>query len=130
MDATEKLAPDVGTAAACRAMGVPRATLYRRRKPSPPKMVDQSKRRQPRALDDGERREVLDLLHSSRFVDKSPTSVYAKLLDEGTYHCSPRTMYRILHDSSEVRERRNQLRHPNYKKPELLPFLACVQKTQ
>jgi len=120
MDATEKLVPDVGTAAACRAMGVARATLYRRRKPSRPKTADQPKRRQPRALDDAERRAVLDLLHSARFVDKSPASVYAKLLDEGTYHCSPRTMYRILHDSREVRERRNQLRHPNYKKPELL----------
>ena len=61
-----------------------------------------------------------DLLHSERFVDQSPAAVYAALLDEGTYHCSIRTMYRILHDCREVRERRNQLRHPNYKKPELL----------
>jgi putative transposase len=63
---------------------------------------------------------VLDVLHSPRFVDKAPAAVYAALLDEGTYHCSIRTMYRILHDAREVRERRNQLRHPNYKKPELL----------
>ena len=63
---------------------------------------------------------VLDLLHSPRFVDKAPAAVYATLLDEGTYHCSIRTMYRILHDAREVRERRNQLRHPKYKKPELL----------
>jgi len=120
MDATEKLAPDVGTAAACRAMGVARATLYRRRNPSPPKEGDRPKRRQPRSLDEPQRREVLDLLHSPRFVDKSPPTVYATLLDEGTYHCSIRTMYRILHDCQEVRERRNQLRHPNYNKPELL----------
>jgi len=59
-------------------------------------------------------------LHSPRFIDKSPAAVYAALLDEGSYHCSTRTMYRILHDHREVRERRNQLRHPNYKKPELL----------
>ena len=120
MDASETLAPDVGTAAAYRAMGVARATLYRRRKPSPPKTGNRPKRRQPRSLDEAERRGVLDLLHAPRFVDKSPAAIYAKLLDEGTYHCSLRTMYRILHAAHEVRERRNQLRHPHYKKPELL----------
>jgi putative transposase len=123
MDAAEQLAPDVGTAAACRAMGVARASLYRRRQP--PKVDDQPPRRQPprrqpRALDDSERREVLDVLHAPRFVDQSPADVYAALLDEGTYHCSIRTMYRILHGAREVRERRNQLRHPSYRKPELL----------
>ena len=120
MDASEKLAPQVGTAAACRAMGVARATLYRRRKSSRPKTGDRPKRRQPRALDEIERRGVLDVLHSPQFVDKTPVTVYATLLDEGTYHCSIRTMYRLLHDAREVRERRNQLRHPKYKKPELL----------
>jgi len=120
MDASENLAPDLGTAAACRAMGVARATLYRRRKPSRPKTDDRPKRRQPRALDEAERRGVLDVLHSPRFVDKAPATVYAALLDEGTYYCSIRTMYRILRGADEVRERRNQLRHPKYKKPELL----------
>jgi len=120
MDAAETLAPDVGTAAACRVMGVARATLYRRRRPKEPRDETRPKRRQPRALDYRERQVVLDVLHSPRFVDKSPAAVWAALLDEGTYHCSIRTMYRILHDHDEVRERRNQLRHPNYKKPELL----------
>ena len=120
MDASEKLAPDVGTAAACRAMGVARATFYRRRKSLRPSRGEWPKRRQPRALGEAERRGVLDLLHSARFVDKAPATVYATLLDEGVYHCSIRTMYRILHDAKEVRERRNQLRHPKYKKPELL----------
>jgi putative transposase len=59
-------------------------------------------------------------LHSERFVDKAPAEVWATLLDEGTYQCSIRTMYRILSAHGEVRERRNQLRHPNYRKPELL----------
>jgi len=63
---------------------------------------------------------VLDALHSERFVDKAPAEVYATLLDEGTFLCSVRTMYRILAEASEVRERRNQLRHPRYEKPELL----------
>ena len=120
MDAAEKLASDVGTAAACRAMGVSRATVYRRRKTPSANAQQRGKRRQPRALLDQERQEVLDVLHSPRFVDKAPATVYAALLDKGTYHCSIRTMYRILHDAREVRERRNQLRHPNYKKPQLL----------
>ena len=120
MEATEKLAPDVGSAAACRAMGVSRATLYRRRNPSRRNKSERTIPRQPRALKAEERRKVLDLLHSPRFVDKPPPAVYASLLDEGKYHCSVRTMYRILHDNDEVRERRNQLRRPNYKKPELL----------
>jgi len=59
-------------------------------------------------------------LHSERFVDKSPAEVHACLLDEGTYRCSVRTMYRILSQENEIRERRNQLRHPTYQKPELL----------
>ena len=63
---------------------------------------------------------MLDILHTERFVDKAPTEVYATLLDEGTYHCSVRTMYRILSEAAEVRERRNQARHPKYQAPELL----------
>jgi len=120
MDAAEELATDVGTAAACRAMGVSRATVYRRRSRQSTSGEARCKRRQPRALNSEQRQSVLDVLHSNRFVDKAPAAVYAALLDQGTYHCSIRTMYRILHDCREVRERRNQLRHPNYKKPELL----------
>ena len=61
-----------------------------------------------------------ELLNSERFADQSPYEVYASLLDEGIYHCSIRTMYRILEENAEVQERRNQLRHPSYTKPELL----------
>lgn len=60
------------------------------------------------------------MLHSERFVDQSPAEIYATLLDEGRYLCSVRTMYRILEAEDEVRERRNQARHPHYRKPELL----------
>ncbi len=67
-----------------------------------------------------ERQAVLAILHSDRFVDTAPATVYATLLDEGRYHCSIRTLYRILDEQAEVRERRNQLRHPVYQKPELL----------
>jgi putative transposase len=60
------------------------------------------------------------MLHSERFVDRSPAEVYATLLDEARYFCSVRTMYRILGANQEVRERRDQRRHPAYRKPELL----------
>jgi putative transposase len=76
--------------------------------------------RPARALAVDERQGVLDLLREERFVDQAPAEVYATLLDEGLYRCSIRTMYRILHENDEVRERRQQLRHPLYVKPELL----------
>jgi putative transposase len=59
-------------------------------------------------------------LNSERFQDCAPREVYATLLDEGRYLCSWRSMYRILDEHQEVRERRNQLPHPSYTKPELL----------
>ncbi len=62
----------------------------------------------------------MDTLTSERFVDRAPAEVVATLLDEGTYLCSERTMYRILASQASVRERRNQLRHPVYAKPELV----------
>jgi putative transposase len=79
-------------------------------------------RRQPsrRALTADEQRTVLARLHEPRFVDLAPAEVYATLLDEGHYHCSERTMYRLLATQHEGRERRNQLRHPHYAAPELL----------
>ena len=61
-----------------------------------------------------------EVLNSERFQDCAPRQVYATLLDEGRYLCSWRTMYRILQAHAEVRERRDQLRHPSYSKPELL----------
>jgi putative transposase len=116
MDAAKSLAPTVGVAAACEALNVPRASFYRHQEP--PK--DKTSPVPPRRLPDDERQVVLEHLHSERFVDKAPAEVYATLLDEGKYFCSERTMYRILVENEEVRERRNQLRHPNYTKPELL----------
>lgn len=82
--------------------------------------MPKERRGQPRALRDEERKAVLDELRSERFADLAPAQVWANLLEEGKYLCSVRTMYRILHAHSEVRERRNQLRHPTYKKPELI----------
>jgi putative transposase len=120
MRAVEELSPQVGTAAACRSLGMPRATLYRHRRPRPPVTTATPRPKPPRALSDQERRQVLDVLHSPPFADKAPAEVYAALLDQGQYLCSIRTMYRILDDQQEVRERRNQLRHPDYPKPQLV----------
>src|SRR3972149_5571820 len=46
--------------------------------------------------------------------------VQAPLLEEQTYLCSTRTMYRLLDAAQEVRERRDQARHPVYARPELV----------
>ena len=116
--AAQALASRVGVAPACEALGVSRATFYRRKRPTP---GHQQPRPMPaRALCQSERERVLDMLVSPRFVDRSPAEVLATLLDDGQYLCSERTMYRVLADSQSLRERRNQLQHPQYAKPELV----------
>ncbi len=118
MVATKDLGEKVGVFDACEAMGVPRSSFYRRQKVTPP--VEARPRTSPRALTQDERQMVLDELHSERFIDQAPRPVYAALLGEGRYLCSVRSMYRILESCGEVRERRNQRRHPNYVKPQLI----------
>jgi putative transposase len=117
----EKLGQEIGITKSCQALVVPRSCVYRARtaheqtgrpvtKPKP----------HPRSLRQDEKEQVRHILNSERFQDLAPREVYATLLDEGIYHCSWRTMYRILEEHDEIRERRNQLTHPNYQKPELL----------
>jgi putative transposase len=118
--AVEELAPLVGTRPACRALGVAAATMYRRRRPVQAATKPRPRPRPARSLSPPEREEVLQVLRSDRFVDSSPAQVWATLLDEGRYLCSERTMYRLLTEHQEVRERRDQLTHPAYTKPELL----------
>jgi putative transposase len=113
------LAQTVGIRTACAALGVSRAQYYRRREPTAPSRP-RSGGEQPRALSAGERQAVLAVLQSERFRDAAPAEVYATLLEEGTYLCSPRTMYRLLAAAQQVRERRDQARHPVYTRPELL----------
>jgi putative transposase len=110
---------ELGAATACAALDLPRASYYRHLKPTPFKPV-RVRARPARALGELERQEVLDTLHSELYIDKAPAEVQAELLDQGRYLCSTRTMYRLLDEAKEVRERRNQLRHPSYQKPELL----------
>lgn len=120
MNAATQLASQVGTAPACAAIGVARATFYRYRQVAESPRPAKPRPTPPRALSAEERQIVLDELRSERFVDRAPAEVYATLLDEDRYLCSIRTMYRVLHSAREVRERRDQLRHPHYHKPELL----------
>jgi len=127
MDAVIHLAPTVGTFAACDFLGVARASFYRQRpvlgppeSPALPPTLPAVRPAPARALSQIERASVLTVLHEERFQDRSPAAVQATLLDEGQYLCSTRTMYRILEDEGESRERRDQLVHPAYQRPELL----------
>ncbi len=123
MDAVSVLSPDIGLVAACNALNVNRANVYReqvrQRAPLVPPMPA-FRPRPPLAFSDPERQAVLDVLYSERFADAAPATVYATLLDDGIYVGSVRTMYRLLEACGQSRERRRQSVHPGYVKPELL----------
>jgi putative transposase len=126
MDALDQavatLAPVVGTVRACRAVGQPRSSWYRRHRQSPTPSCPPrpAPAPQPRALQAAERQQVLDVLHQERFWDTAPSSVYATLLDEGVYLASVSTMYRLLRERGETGDRRRHATHPPRVKPELL----------
>ena len=101
----------------CAGLGMGRASFYRWQRAS---LAVVTERFHPRALSANEQQDVLGVLNSERFWDQAPGEVYAALLDEGRYLCSERTMYRILADNEQVRERRDQIRHPRYQAPELI----------
>lgn len=115
-----RLAPEVGFKRACSVLAVPRSTGRRLLSPHRPTNKKRPRKPHPRALSPEERAKVAEHLHSPRFVNTAPAEVFATLIDEGIYLASPSTMYRILHQHNEVRERRNQARHPSYARPELL----------
>jgi len=120
-EAIGQLTPIVGTTAALATVGADRATWYRKHRQSPPpQRPERVATPQPRALTLVERKEIKRTLESDEFVDEAPATVYAKLLDQGTYLASVSTMYRVLHEHDEVRERRRQATHPAHKKPELI----------
>jgi putative transposase len=125
MAALEQTPATVPVAAACRALGASRATLYRRTTPPVPP-VPRSPRRLPRRLSDAERAHVLAVLDAPTYVDQPPAEVYAALLSAGTYLCSIRTMYRVLAAAGEVGERRAQRRHP----PRAVPRLVATAPNQ
>lgn len=121
LETVDELADKTSMRTACKMMGVPRSSVYRLKRPKPAKSeAERSRPASPRGLSTEEQEQVRDLLNSEQHQDNSPRTVYAQLLDEGSYLCHWRTMYRILEVFEEVRERRNQVRRPNYTKPELL----------
>ena len=114
-----ELQPLVKTKQACRLLGKPRATHYRRLRPG----VLRERRPRPtppNALSPAERQAVLDALHRPDHADLPPAQVWARLVDEGTYLASISTMYRLLRASGESRDRRRQRTHPARTKPQLL----------
>ena len=120
MPAVSELAVTVGIQPACAALSVPRASYYRWQQRAGAVAPAAPRPRPVRALTATEQESVLSCLHEERFQDRSPAAVYATLLDEGHYHCSIRTLYRLLEERGESHERRDQLTHPPYQKPELL----------
>jgi putative transposase len=117
IDLAEQVEPPVPVKRACEALGLSRATLYRRT--SPPQVPAPAERRSPRKLADAERQAIIDVLHSPEFADQPPREVYAALLSRGVYLASIRTMYRILQALGESKERRAQRSLPRPVKPVL-----------
>ena len=122
MNAAFELSLNVGRKPACEAVNVPRATFYRYLHRLGRPGTDNGPRAiPPLSLTQIERQNVINILHSERFQDKTPYETFATLLDEGQYHCSIRTMYRILKsEHGDVKERRKGHQRTQYKKPELL----------
>ena len=122
MDEALRFSQSHGVRAGCQALDLPPSSLYREklRRERPAAQDPPPRPASPRAMSPPQKEAVVEVLHSRRFIDKAPAAVWAELLDEGRYLCSIRTMYRILAERLEVRERRRQCRHPHYSKPELL----------
>ena len=121
MKIVKEAAPAHGVAPACRALSVARASFYRRRRPLALGIrADGRREPSPRAYTRQERGEILEVVNSPRFRDSSVRQVVYTCQDEGRYLASPRTVYRFLEQKGATRERRNQLIHPVYPRPELL----------
>lgn len=120
MTRVQEIAPLVGIGRACAALGVSRSTFYRHQQPVHPPRLTRPRPLHPRALRVNEQAGVYAQLNAERFIDRAPRAVYATLLDEGTYRCHWRTMYRLLARAQAMRARRALRRHPVYTRPELL----------
>ncbi len=110
----------IGVVAACRAVGLSRASYYRSQAPDRPEPKPRGGGCQPSALSDVEREQVLDTLHDPKYADMAVEEVYHHLLDQDIYYCSISTMYRLLRERGETGERRRQATHPATVKPELV----------
>lgn len=120
MNTIEQYRHQVGILPLCEALDIPRASFYHQQNKKDNTEPLMPRKRPKHSLSQSEQQIVLDTLHDSRFVDLAPPQVYAQMLEEGLYLCSIRTMYRLLADNKEVRERRAVAAHPIYTKPELL----------
>jgi putative transposase len=110
--------PGLPLSVACAALGLPRSTVYRRRRPKPARIL-RPRPSPARRLSELEREAILEVLHSERFVDQPPAEVYATLLEEGVFLASPRTMYRVLAAAKETKERRAQRAPRSFATPRL-----------
>lgn len=121
-DAVQSLSQEVGVSKACEMLAMARSSYYRHiNDEATDKLPEEAKTKShPRSLPQELREQVREVLNSERFCDQSPRQVFATLLDEGIYLCDWRTMYRILDEHKEVRERRRNHQHRQYKKPELV----------
>jgi putative transposase len=120
MQLVEQRDPEVPVDAACHALNVSRASLYRSRRPAAPTPpVVRTRAPSPRRLDGAERQYILDMLHRPEFADQPPAEVYATLLGRGEYLASIRTMYRVLAEAGETKERRNQRAPQHHAMPSL-----------
>jgi putative transposase len=115
-----QIAPLIGVAAACLALGVSRATFYRAQQGPAMNCPRRPRTGSAVALSEPERATILQVLHDPQYLDRSPRTVFAMLLDAGRYLASVSTFYRILRAAGEARPRRNELTHPPYARPELL----------
>ena len=123
MEAATQLLPDIPIAPLCRALDLPRTSFYAHLRPISVPKKDRPK--PARTLNAQERQRALDVAHSPRFINCSPSEiVHTLLMEDQEYICSVRTMYRILADNQEVHDRRNQLHRPNYVRPGSKPSLV------
>ena len=113
------MAPTVGTKRACEVMGRSRASHYRAQNPAPATKCVDHRPVPGYVYTAAERAHILDVLNSDEFADLAPAQIYGRLLDQGVYLCSIRTMYRILAANTQVRERRHKARHPKRVPPRL-----------
>lgn len=111
---------DVALSGLCDGLQISRATLYRNNINNSGSNAISRPLKPHNAINDEERQRILDVMHSERFVDSTPYDVFYTLLDEGQYIGSIRTMYRVLFEAGESKDRRNQRKHRDAVKPELI----------
>lgn len=114
------LSAKVGTKKACNGFGIPRSSYYYWKNPDSKTVLHRDRKLPDFAYTNAEKHEILNVMNSDIYMNQTPYEIYASQLDEGKYICSVRTMYRILSENDQVKERRKIRMSTNYKKPELL----------